>query len=187
MVSSFNLQQSNKQIKMASTRRVDNLRAQISGARRVSAPVVNSCANSAELRAAVGKKNPDDVVVVSALRTAIGKARKGSFRNTTPDTLLTGVLKGVLKQVEGKVKPQDVQDVSLGSGRAHFGRILCDGKPILLCSPLFSSALLWNVVHHFLYSCYRRMVFVEHDLLHPLPGKCAVVVGPNSFSLPPSH
>lgn len=46
----------------------------------------------------VGAKNPDDVVIVSALRTAIGKARKGSFKDTTPDTLLRGILSATVER-----------------------------------------------------------------------------------------
>ncbi len=38
--------------------------------------------------AALRGKSPDDVVIVAAVRTAIGKAGKGGFRETTPDDLL---------------------------------------------------------------------------------------------------
>ena len=45
-----------------------------------------------------GIKSPDDVVVVWAKRTAIGRARKGSFAKTTPDTLLGTVLEAAVKE-----------------------------------------------------------------------------------------
>mmetsp|Transcript_15234 Transcript_15234/g.17251 ORF Transcript_15234/g.17251 Transcript_15234/m.17251 type:complete len:438 (+) Transcript_15234:85-1398(+) len=61
----------------------------------------------------VGSKNADDVVVVSALRTAIGKARKGAFKDTTPDDLLTAVFKAVVEQ--GKVDPKELGDVVVGN------------------------------------------------------------------------
>merc|ERR1711957_343633 len=35
----------------------------------------------------------DDIVIVSAIRTAICHARKGGFRDTQPDALLSAVLK----------------------------------------------------------------------------------------------
>jgi acetyl-CoA acyltransferase len=44
----------------------------------------------------MSEKNPRDVVVVSAIRTAVGKAKKGSFKDTRPDDLLTAALKGAL-------------------------------------------------------------------------------------------
>ncbi len=44
----------------------------------------------------MSEKNPRDVVVVSAVRTAVGKANKGSFKDTRPDDLLTAALKGAL-------------------------------------------------------------------------------------------
>ena len=40
--------------------------------------------------------NPRDVVVVSAVRTAVGKAKKGVFKDTRPDDLLIAALKGAL-------------------------------------------------------------------------------------------
>jgi len=46
----------------------------------------------------VGIKSPDDVVVVWCKRTAIGRAGKGSFKDTTPDTLLGAVLKASIDE-----------------------------------------------------------------------------------------
>lgn len=60
-----------------------------------------------------GTKDPDDVVIVSALRTAIGKARKGSFKDTTPDTLLRGVLSATVERTG--LKYEDVGDVCVGN------------------------------------------------------------------------
>jgi acetyl-CoA acyltransferase 1 len=69
-----------------------------------------------------GKKSPDDVVIVSALRTAIGRANKGNFKDTTPDVLLAAVLAGVLKQ--SGVKPDAIGDICVGNvqlGGAYAG------------------------------------------------------------------
>jgi len=60
-----------------------------------------------------GTKSPDDVVICSALRTAIGKARKGSFKNTTPDTLLTGVLKATMERTG--VPASVLGDITVGN------------------------------------------------------------------------
>lgn len=61
----------------------------------------------------VGTKSPDDVVIVSALRTPIGRARKGAFKDTYPDDLLLAVFKGVIDQ--SKVDPKVLGDVVVGN------------------------------------------------------------------------
>jgi len=71
---------------------------------------------------AVGTKSPDDVVIVSALRTPIGRAKKGIFKDTMPDDLLKVVLEGVIKQ--SGINPKEVGDVMVGNvqlGGAYAG------------------------------------------------------------------
>ena len=58
--------------------------------------------------------NPRDVVVVSAVRTAVGKAKKGSFKDTRPDDLLTFALKGALDVVPD-FDPAEIADVVIGT------------------------------------------------------------------------
>jgi len=53
------------------------------------------------------------VYVVSALRTPVGKAIKGIFRQTRPDDLAAHVIKGVIEAVP-EVNPQHIDDVILG-------------------------------------------------------------------------
>jgi len=60
----------------------------------------------------VGSASDDDVVIVSALRTPIGKARK-VFKDVTPDVLLRTVLEGVLK--DSKVDPKLIEDLVVGN------------------------------------------------------------------------
>jgi acetyl-CoA acyltransferase 1 len=55
----------------------------------------------------------DDVVIVSALRTAITKARKGGFKDTPADDLLCAVLVAVLKQTG--VEPEAIGDLVVGT------------------------------------------------------------------------
>ncbi|KAK2175248.1 hypothetical protein NP493_742g00002 [Ridgeia piscesae] len=68
----------------------------------------------------------NDVVIVSALRTPICKARRGSFKDTLPDDLLTCVFKAVLK--ETGIAPSMIQDICIGnvlqpSAGASMGRV----------------------------------------------------------------
>jgi acetyl-CoA acyltransferase len=54
-----------------------------------------------------------EAVIVSAVRTAIGKAPKGALRNTRPEDLGAAVLKDVIKRAPG-VDPSMVDDVVIG-------------------------------------------------------------------------
>ena len=58
--------------------------------------------------------NPRDVVVVSAVRTAVGKAKKGVFKDTRPDDLLIAALKGALDKVPS-LDAADIGDVVIGT------------------------------------------------------------------------
>eukprot|EP01118_Nematostelium_gracile_P005486 TRINITY_DN1737_c0_g1_i1.p1 TRINITY_DN1737_c0_g1~~TRINITY_DN1737_c0_g1_i1.p1 ORF type:complete len:424 (+),score=154.68 TRINITY_DN1737_c0_g1_i1:97-1368(+) len=58
-------------------------------------------------------KSDNDVVIVSALRTPIGKAPRGVFKETHVTDLLVPVLQGVLR--EAKLSPEKVEDVIVGN------------------------------------------------------------------------
>eukprot|EP01089_Gocevia_fonbrunei_P013357 TRINITY_DN3412_c0_g1_i5.p1 TRINITY_DN3412_c0_g1~~TRINITY_DN3412_c0_g1_i5.p1 ORF type:complete len:432 (-),score=132.86 TRINITY_DN3412_c0_g1_i5:76-1371(-) len=61
-----------------------------------------------------GKKAPDDIVIVKSLRTAIGKARRGSFKDSSPDQLLAPLLKHILVTTP-QVKPEEIGDFIVGT------------------------------------------------------------------------
>lgn len=61
----------------------------------------------------VGVQSDDDVVIVSAKRTAIARARKGGFKNTSPDDLLKATLEAVIK--ETNIDPKVIDDVTVGN------------------------------------------------------------------------
>jgi acetyl-CoA acyltransferase len=54
-----------------------------------------------------------DVVIVSAVRTPVGKAYKGTLRATRPDDLAAVAIRGALERVPA-VDPKEVEDVILG-------------------------------------------------------------------------
>src|SRR6202041_3569413 len=54
-----------------------------------------------------------DAVIVSSLRTAVGKATKGTLRTTRPDDLAAIVIKEAVAQAKG-LDPKDVEDVVIG-------------------------------------------------------------------------
>jgi len=61
----------------------------------------------------IGSKNPDDIVILSALRTPVTRAKKGGFKDTMPDDLLKAVLEGVVKQTG--IKASEVNDIVVGN------------------------------------------------------------------------
>jgi acetyl-CoA acyltransferase len=58
-------------------------------------------------------KQVQDAYIVAATRTPIGKAPKGSFRNTRPDDLLVHVLKSAIAQVPN-LDPSTIEDAIVG-------------------------------------------------------------------------
>ncbi|SAM01899.1 hypothetical protein [Absidia glauca] len=67
----------------------------------------------------IGVKSPEDVVIVSALRSAITRARKGGFKDTLPEEMLSGVFKGLIEQT--KIDPALVNDITVGTVLAQGG------------------------------------------------------------------
>lgn len=68
------------------------------------------------------QRNPRDVVIVSAVRTPLTRARKGGLAKVPPSTLLSTVFKGVFakipiqpqQNIQG-ILPQEVQDIVIGN------------------------------------------------------------------------
>src|SRR6201994_4673292 len=54
-----------------------------------------------------------DAVIVSAVRTAVGKAPGGTLRGTRPDELAATVIKEALRRAPG-IEPSEVEDVIIG-------------------------------------------------------------------------
>ena len=60
-----------------------------------------------------------DAYIVASTRTAVGKAPRGVFRTTRPDTLLAHVLASVMKQVPA-LDPSRVEDVIVGCAMPEY-------------------------------------------------------------------
>ncbi|EGW31280.1 uncharacterized protein SPAPADRAFT_61847 [Spathaspora passalidarum NRRL Y-27907] len=80
------------------------------------------------------QKNPDDVVIVAAYRSALAKGGKGSFKDTTTEVLLKTFTEEFLKKT--KVDPSIIQDSAIGNvlkHRAgdfeHRGALMAGGLP----------------------------------------------------------
>uniref|UniRef100_A0A674AA26 Acetyl-CoA acyltransferase 1 n=1 Tax=Salmo trutta TaxID=8032 RepID=A0A674AA26_SALTR len=99
---------------------------------------------------------PDDIVVVHGLRTAFGKAKKGSFKDTTPDELLSCVMTAVL--VDVGLSPERLGDICVGNVLqpgagalmarvAHFLSEFPETVPVYTVNRMCSSGLqaLFNI------------------------------------------
>ncbi|KAI9319144.1 Thiolase, N-terminal domain-containing protein [Dichotomocladium elegans] len=61
----------------------------------------------------LGLKDPEDVVVVAAVRTALTKGRKGGLKDTKADELLSFVFKAIITKTG--IDPNLVQDICVGN------------------------------------------------------------------------
>ncbi|KAJ7225478.1 3-ketoacyl-CoA thiolase [Mycena pura] len=94
--------------------------------------------------AAILKKNPDDVVITFAQRSAIGRAKKGQLKDTTVDELLYALFKATLDKT--KLDPSKIDDICVGT---------CHPP-----SPLYVSraaALAAGIPHHVPISTVNRL------------------------------
>ncbi|XP_041365475.1 3-ketoacyl-CoA thiolase A, peroxisomal-like [Gigantopelta aegis] len=57
--------------------------------------------------------NASDVVIVSALRTPVGKSKRGLFKDTYPDDLLSAVFTAVIRDVG--IDPYEIGDICVGT------------------------------------------------------------------------
>lgn len=67
-------------------------------------------------------KNPRDVVIVSAVRTPLTRARKGGLAKVPPSTLLSTAFKGVFTKIPIQpqpniqgISPSDIEDICIGN------------------------------------------------------------------------
>ncbi|KAI1957266.1 3-ketoacyl-CoA thiolase with broad chain length specificity [Ophidiomyces ophidiicola] len=68
---------------------------------------------------ALTTKNPDDIVVTCALRTAFTKGGRGGFKDTAASDLLAGIFKAVIDK--SKIDPSLVEDIAVGTVLAPGG------------------------------------------------------------------
>ncbi|KAG6526397.1 3-ketoacyl-CoA thiolase 2, peroxisomal-like [Zingiber officinale] len=80
-----------------------------------SSPLISACVCAAGDSAAYQRTScfGDDVVIVAAYRTAICKSKRGGFKDTYPEELLSAVLKALLDKT--KLNPNEVGDIVVGT------------------------------------------------------------------------
>jgi acetyl-CoA acyltransferase len=86
-----------------------------------------------------------DAVIVSAVRTAVGKAPKGTLRATRPDEMGAAVIKEAISRAEG-VAPAEIEDVIMGCAmpEAEQGMNVARAAAIRAGLPVDTSAMTIN-------------------------------------------
>ena len=86
-----------------------------------------------------------DAVIVSAVRTAVGKAPKGTLRTTRPDEMGAAVIKGALERVPG-LEASEIEDVIMGCAmpEAEQGMNVARAAAIRAGLPVETSAMTIN-------------------------------------------
>ncbi len=86
-----------------------------------------------------------DAVIVSAVRTAVGKAPKGTLRDTRPDELGAAVIKEAIGRVEG-LAASEIEDVIMGCAmpEAEQGMNVARAAAIRAGLPVETSAMTIN-------------------------------------------
>jgi acetyl-CoA acyltransferase len=92
-----------------------------------------------------GKSKMRDAVIVSAVRTAVGKAPKGTLKNTRPDDMGAAVIKDALSRVEN-LQAAEVEDVIMGCAfpEAEQGMNVARTAAIAAGLPVETSAMTVN-------------------------------------------
>src|SRR4051794_9148209 len=86
-----------------------------------------------------------DAVIVSAVRTAVGKAPKGALKNTRPDELGAAVIKEAIARVPG-LQMSEIEDVIMGCAmpEAEQGMNVARSAAIRAGLPVSTSAMTIN-------------------------------------------
>src|SRR5260370_12620359 len=86
-----------------------------------------------------------DAVIVSAVRTAVGKAPKGTLRNTRPDEMGGAVIKEALTRVPG-LELSEIEDVIMGCAmpEAEQGMNVARAAAMRAGLPVETSAMTIN-------------------------------------------
>src|SRR3982751_4889954 len=86
-----------------------------------------------------------DAVIVSAVRTAVGKAPKGTLKNTRPDELGAAVIKEAIARVPG-LEMSEIEDVIMGCAmpEAEQGMNVARAAAIRAGLPVETSAMTIN-------------------------------------------
>ena len=124
----------------------------------------------------------NEAVIVSAVRTAVGKAPNGALRNTRPDEMAAAVIAEALRRAPG-LDPAEIDDVILGCAmpEAEQGLNVARIASLRAGVPVTASAA---TVNRFCSSGLQSIAFAAERIMAGFAGS-AVAGGTESMSLVP--
>src|SRR5271163_1351874 len=123
-----------------------------------------------------------EAVIVSSVRTAVGKAPKGTLRATRPDDLAALVIKEALARAKG-VNPEDIEDVIIGCAtpEAEQGMNLARIASLRAGLPVSVSAM---TINRFCSSGLQAIAIAAERVMSG-QGDVAIAGGAESMSMVP--
>lgn len=123
-----------------------------------------------------------EAVIVSAARTAVGRARRGTLADVRPDEMAAAVLKEVMKRAE-PVKPEDVEDVIIGCAMPEGEQGLNVARVATLRAGLPSSVPA-QTINRFCSSGLQTIALAGERIMAGF-GTCIIAGGTESMSMVP--
>jgi acetyl-CoA acyltransferase len=129
-----------------------------------------------------GEKSMSDAFIVSGARTAVGKAPRGTLRNTRPDDMAAAVFKEVLKRAPD-VRGDEIEDVIIGCAmpEAEQGLNVARMASLRAGLPAETSAI---TVNRFCASGLQAIAFAAERIASG-SADCILAGGTESMSLIP--
>src|SRR5467141_2878754 len=123
-----------------------------------------------------------EAVIVSAVRTAVGKAPKGTLRNTRPDEMGAAVIKEAMARVPG-LEASEIEDVIMGCAmpEAEQGMNVARAAAIRAGLPVETSAM---TINRFC-SSGLQSIAIAADRIRTGSAEVAVAGGLESMSMIP--
>lgn len=123
-----------------------------------------------------------EAVIVSSVRTAVGKAPKGTLRTTRPDDLAAAAIKEALARAKG-IDPNEIEDVILGCAmpEAEQGMNVARIAALRAGLPVESSAM---TINRFCSSGLQAIALASQRIMAG-QGDVAVAGGTESMSMVP--
>jgi acetyl-CoA acyltransferase len=123
-----------------------------------------------------------EAVIVSAVRTAVGKASKGALRTTRPDDLGAAVIKEAIARAGG-LDPKEIEDVILGCAmpEAEQGMNVARISSLRAGLPVASSAM---TINRFCSSGLQSIAIAAQRIMAG-QGEAAVAGGTESMTMVP--
>lgn len=123
-----------------------------------------------------------EAVIVSAVRTTVGRARRGALVNVRPETLGVLVVKELLKRVP-QVTPEMVDDVSMGCAMPEASQGMNLGRVVALMSGL-PDTVPGITVNRFCSSGLQSIAYAAYEIM--VGGSDIIIAGGiESMSLVP--